>query len=296
MHEKISPGPLVSIVIPYYNAGPFIKETITAVLKQSYSNLEIFTVNDGSTDNSQSTVKEINDVRVKHFSKPNSGVSDTRNFGLRIASGEYVLFLDADDVLASDFIEKKLDFLVRNPEYDICSSHVLRINEDGQQLPGKMMGVSGESAVNDILLYDASISTCPSIYLIRKKALLENKIKFNTALSSSADRYFLIELLKQSKSGHVKDGAELYYRVHPRSMTGSLTIGLMNDNKMYLRELKKNNYIPPKIKKQFYFKIYYIFAGSYFNLKKIIPCIYYSCIAVYFSPVNFVKNLLNKVK
>lgn len=91
--------PFVSIIIPLYNKQHSIRETVNSVLSQTYKNFEVLIVNDGSTDNSLQIVKEFDDDRIKLFTQDNHGISYTRNRGIKEASGEWILFLDADDCL-----------------------------------------------------------------------------------------------------------------------------------------------------------------------------------------------------
>ena len=110
---KIQPPalPLISIIIPVYNAAKFLDQTITSCLKQDYPHLEIVLINDGSTDDSkiicekyQKASAAMSSVSILFFNRPHQGVSATRNFGLDHFSGEYFCFLDADDLLAENFI------------------------------------------------------------------------------------------------------------------------------------------------------------------------------------------------
>ena len=89
----------LSVIIPLYNKEKYIAATITSVLHQSFVDFEIVVINDGSTDNSRQIVKGISDTRIRLIDKQNEGVSATRNRGVLEAKGEYVMFLDADDVL-----------------------------------------------------------------------------------------------------------------------------------------------------------------------------------------------------
>lgn len=125
---KIQPPalPLISIIIPVYNAAKFLDQTITSCLKQDYPHLEIILINDGSTDDSkiicekyQKASAAMSSVSILFFNRPHQGVSATRNFGLDHFSGEYFCFLDADDLLAENFIstlyalakENNLDYI-----------------------------------------------------------------------------------------------------------------------------------------------------------------------------------------
>ena len=93
-------NPLVSIVIPAYNASKFIEETIESVKRQKYQNWELIVVNDGSKDNTEDIVSKyvLNDSRIRLINTKNNGVSQARNRGIFETSGQYVAFLDADDV------------------------------------------------------------------------------------------------------------------------------------------------------------------------------------------------------
>ena len=103
--------PLISIIIPVYNAAKFLDQTITSCLKQDYPHLEIILINDGSTDDSKIICEKYQkasaatlSASILFFDRPHQGVSTTRNFGLDHFSGEYFCFLDADDLLAENFI------------------------------------------------------------------------------------------------------------------------------------------------------------------------------------------------
>lgn len=112
----------VSIIIPVYNVELFIKDCVSSVLNQSFTNMEIIIVNDGSTDCSLSFCKEFEkeDERIKVFTKKNGGVSDARNFGISKANGDYVFFLDGDDLIQDDTIETLLSSLDDENSIAMC--------------------------------------------------------------------------------------------------------------------------------------------------------------------------------
>ena len=95
MENKI----LFSIIIPTYNRASLIKETINSVLLQDYPNFEIIIVDDGSTDDTENIVKSIEDSRINYHKKTNAERGAARNFGIKLAKGEYITFLDSDDIL-----------------------------------------------------------------------------------------------------------------------------------------------------------------------------------------------------
>ncbi len=123
---------VVTIIVPIYNARKYIANTIESIRRQSYKDLEIILVNDGSTDDSRLICEYYGriDKRVKIFNKMNGGVSSARNFGLRYATGEYISFVDSDDFLTKDMIETLVDDIQKsNADVAICGYWHVTENE-----------------------------------------------------------------------------------------------------------------------------------------------------------------------
>lgn len=113
--------PLVSIIMPLYNASTYVAEAIQSIVNQTYQNWELIIVNDGSTDNSLAVAHQYQADKIKVFSQENKGASAARNYGLREATGEYIQFLDADDLLSNTKIEDQLAALVNtNGQVAVC--------------------------------------------------------------------------------------------------------------------------------------------------------------------------------
>ncbi|OOF47360.1 glycosyltransferase family 2 protein, partial [Rodentibacter trehalosifermentans] len=109
--------PLISIIIPVYNSSNYLVQALNSCLNQSYSNIEIIVVDDGSTDNSVNIIKEMmsQDIRIKLFFTPsNQGPAIARNIGLENSSGEYITSLDSDDFIESNKLEKQVTFMLEN--------------------------------------------------------------------------------------------------------------------------------------------------------------------------------------
>lgn len=102
----------VSVIVPIYNAENYIKYAIESLINQTYKNLEFILINDGSTDNTEKIIKKYKDKRIKYISKENTGISDTRNIGLDLATGDYIMFLDSDDYLESDAVQLMVSKIV----------------------------------------------------------------------------------------------------------------------------------------------------------------------------------------
>ena len=115
--------PLISVIIPTYNQAQFIEEAVESVLGQSYRNLEIIVVDDGSTDNTKDILRSyIEKKKIHYFYQENSGVSSARNMGVRVSHGEYISFLDSDDFWAAEHLQQLLNAMWKYPMCSIAFS------------------------------------------------------------------------------------------------------------------------------------------------------------------------------
>lgn len=127
------PEPLVSIIIPVYNAGKYLVETINSALQQTWPNKEIIIIDDGSTDQSLAVAKQYEYVGVKVFTQQNKGASAARNKGLREARGHYIQYLDADDLLSPNKIEDQIRILENMPGY-VCTCPTVYFSDNEDHL------------------------------------------------------------------------------------------------------------------------------------------------------------------
>lgn len=163
--------PLISVIIPAYNAAKTIQETIESVLNQTFADWELLVINDGSQDATLEVVERIPDTRLNVFSYPNAGVSASRNRGLAEATGEFISFLDADDLWMPDKLEAQLQALQENPQATVAYSWTDYIDERGQFLyPGSHITANGD-VYTQLLLGDFLENG--SNALIRREALIE---------------------------------------------------------------------------------------------------------------------------
>lgn len=117
--------PKVSIIIPTYNAAKTIRETIQSALKQTYQNIEIIIINDGSTDNTTTIVKSMTDKQIKIYSQKNQGPSAARNYGAKKATGKYFSFLDTDDIWHPKKLETEIALLQQHNAKAIISGVIV---------------------------------------------------------------------------------------------------------------------------------------------------------------------------
>mgnify|MGYP004658611791 CR=1 FL=1 len=141
---------LISVIVPVYNVEKYLKKCIKSIMNQSYTNLEIILINDGSTDNSGKICDELKeqDKRIKVIHKSNGGLSDARNAGLKIANGKYIGFVDSDDYIAEDMFET-LYSINKKYDSDISIVSFYEIYKD------KVIGVRDSKKLQELTKIDA---------------------------------------------------------------------------------------------------------------------------------------------
>lgn len=182
MNKKYS----FSIIIPAYNASDYLAETLDSALNQTFSDFEILVIDDGSTDNTVEVVNRYQklDPRVKLISQENQGVSQARNTGIQAARGQYLAFLDSDDIWFPDNLEFHLNHFQTDSKLGISFARVEFINPDGSPT-----GQSSSLRLKNISpyhLYMENLLCTPSNSVIRKEVFVEIG-GFNKALSGYAD-------------------------------------------------------------------------------------------------------------
>ena len=142
-------NPLVSVVIPVYNVEKYVKQCIDSITRQTYSNLEIIIVDDGSTDKSMDALKDISDSRVIIIHQSNQGLSSARNAGIECSNGEYIAFIDSDDFVSDKFIEILVHFCdLYNADIACCESLDFIDGYDNNAL-----NIINDKKTNDIKAY-----------------------------------------------------------------------------------------------------------------------------------------------
>lgn len=152
--------PLVSIIIPVYNAEAYIEKCLLSLINQTYKNLEIIVINDGSIDDSENIIKKIIDAddRIFLISGSNGGVSFARNRGIKKANGDYIVFVDADDYVENDYVEV-LYSCIKNKNTDVAICNFV-INDEVRKDTLKTKTFTSKDAIIDMLLarnFDSSV-------------------------------------------------------------------------------------------------------------------------------------------
>jgi glycosyltransferase involved in cell wall biosynthesis len=126
--------PLISVIVPAYNAEATLLETIDSILQQTFFDFELLVIDDGSTDGTLARVRSVRDPRVRSFTCPNGGLAVSRNRGIEWSVGEFLAFIDADDMWTPDKLERQLDALRRRPSAALAYSWTAFIDSDGRLL------------------------------------------------------------------------------------------------------------------------------------------------------------------
>lgn len=223
MKDNISPK--VSVIIPCYNQTTFLKETVESVINQSYTNWECIIVNDGSTDNSQEIIDGLCkiDNRIKCHIQQNRGLSASRNIGLDLSCGEYIQFLDADDIILPTKLEKQIEQLEINPNLDIsiCRFRYFIGAQDNQYDNSFNLHEYDFSLNSFLYKWAVEFSFPPVCYFVKKDFLTKNEIRFNEDLRACEDWYFLVEASMQG--GRLCEYPEklALYRMHHNNMSSN---------------------------------------------------------------------------
>jgi glycosyltransferase involved in cell wall biosynthesis len=284
------PLPLISIIIPCYNGSNYIVETIQSILDQDEIRFEIIIVDDGSTDESKELIHSFIDNRINYVYQKNQGVSVARNRGFTYAKGTYAIFFDADDIMTSYFLSSRVYHLEKDPSLDFISGESQRFDENGL-INGYLRGISA-NGIEEILLYYTDIITCPSNYIFKRVFLTNNDLSFNSYLSSTADKFFLLQCLNYGKTEFVNSISKLNYRIAKNSMSNKLTKNLVLDNEIYYEELLKQRLIPKKIRNKSLFLGNFILFASYWKVNEKKKALIFAIRSFVNSPMDFIKKCM----
>lgn len=213
----------ISVIIPVYNAENYLKRCLDSVINQTYKNLEIILIDDGSTDNSGEICDEYakTDNRIKVIHKENGGVSQARNEGLRVATGEYIGFLDSDDFILHNMYENLIKQLELN-DADISICGFAKEIEKGKFEPYFKYDTDcvfdRDEALKNLLQNKYYSCSCSDKLL--KRSLLDN-IFFDENITHYEDLLFLWQVIKKAKTVAFTSNVYYYYTTNVGSATQS---------------------------------------------------------------------------
>ncbi|MBS1792996.1 MAG: glycosyltransferase [Acidobacteria bacterium] len=255
----------VSVIIPNYNYEKFISRTVESVLSQTYQNIEIIVVDDGSKDGSLDVLKGFGD-RIRVVEQKNAGVSAARNHGVEVSTGELVAFLDADDVWLPEKLERQLEKMNSDPEIGLVHCSMTLIDPADNPIGEKKEGQEGRVANEFLLLKRGVVIGAGSTALVRR-AVFDEAGGFDRRLSTAADWEFCYRVARLHKIGFVREPLVLY-RMHGTNMHGNVKAMehdvLIGFEKAFAGDAEDLR----AIRRECYGNLYLSLAGSYFQSKK----------------------------
>ena len=279
---------LVSIIIPLYNSEKYIEETILSVCEQTYENIEIHVIDDGSTDSSARIVKNIatKDTRVCYHYQDNAGVSIARNNGINNSKGEYLFFLDSDDIWLPENISVKIDYFKKNPTIDWLFGSIELINENSIKLNKTLKG-NDDDILNSLLAWNGEVITTPSSLVIKRKCA--SSVAFDPILSTAADQDFAIQLAAKYKGGYSKE-PNVLYRILPNSMSRNIKLMEIDHIEVFKKAQKNMLFKSFWFKQKCFSNLYWILAGSWWkNGNNKLRGFYFIILALTTNPLSIVK-------
>jgi glycosyltransferase involved in cell wall biosynthesis len=223
--------PKVSVVIPAYNAMAYLPETVESVLKQTFTDFEVLIIDDGSSDHIVQWASQVTDRRVKLISQENQGVSAARNTGIAHAKGEYVAFLDADDLWEPTKLEKQVHCLENNPAAGLVYTWSALIDQLGNPL-GILLASHIEGNVWEQIVVKDMISNGSSPMVRRSCFETVGVFDPDRKISGAADRDMWIRIAASYPFIVVKEPLTLYRR-HPQSMAKNRSEMLQATRQMF---------------------------------------------------------------
>ncbi|MCD0459863.1 glycosyltransferase family 2 protein [Roseiconus lacunae] len=213
-------SPLVSIIIPIYNAAHFLPETLRSVSEQRFTDWELILVDDGSSDDSLSIAHRfaVDHGNTKVIGNScNQGLPTTLNIGLAQARGDYIARLDADDQMLPTRLQEQVDFLDCKPEIGLLGSSAITIDGDGNPRGTQQMPHSDEDIRWHETTGRASSFLHPSV-MMRAAVLRDHGLTYDTMFAASQDKQLWFEMLQHCKGANLKTPL-IYYRRHGGSIS-----------------------------------------------------------------------------
>ena len=211
------PKPLVSVITPAYNVGSFIRQSVESALAQTWENLEVIVIDDGSSDDTGTRLNAIGDQRVRYYREPHRGQAAAANTAIAAADGSYIAFLDGDDLWMSTKIETHLQLHQQHPEVDMTFSLSSTIDEQGRILDPPPIHREGPVSLRELLV--ENVTRNGSSAVLRRDAL-DRAGWFHADLTRCYDLDLYIRIARLRPNNiHCIPEVLTQYRRRPRQLT-----------------------------------------------------------------------------
>lgn len=248
--------PLVSVIIPAYNNANYLNATITSVLTQTYKNIEIIVIDDGSTDHTFEVLNlYVNSIKV--IQSPNMGAAHARNLGLRVANGSLVAFLDSDDLWTTNKIEKQVSTLIEK-DLDLVYCSGKEFDGSGNMLNTHKAKFSGNcypyfSEFPTVAIITLGCSTAVfKTELIKKSGLFDENFK-----GPAEDWDFFRRVCRYANVGFIEEEL-VQYRIHDKNISRSSAISYFEGNRMAISRMLSEDKTLSRLRVWFLFYLVFI--------------------------------------
>lgn len=238
--------PLVSIVIPIYNAERYIGQCLESILSQSYRNIEVILINDGSEDSSGTICEHYatRDSRIKIFEQANQGPSVARNKGIRHSKGKFLQFVDADDEISIDMVEKMVMAYDSEVDLVICGYNST-VNEGNKIIESRIIpSIQGIYSINQLMyhfpeLFDRRLIHSPCNKLYNRNLIVEERIEFPKKVNHGEDLLFNINYLRKCQNiSLIQKPFYQYIKVNnPQSLTKIYKLNYLQNRKDIFKQI-----------------------------------------------------------
>ncbi len=258
------PSPAISIIIPNYNYGRFIGETLQSVLDQTFTDFEAVVVDDGSKDNSVEVISSYaaRDARMRLIQKKNGGLSSARNAAVPLLKGRLVAFLDSDDIWAPDFLSTMVEYFSKNPKVMVAFTNAQLFESDTGRLLGGWFGPNSRRTP-----YSGRIAAklftegnhIPIVTAVVKREVFDEAGLFDLRFRVGEDWDFWLRVASHFKIYYI-DRELCRIRRHS-SNSSFLPLNAFNQIRIYRKTLKWNHdmvrWVSPEAMKQAWYRSYY---------------------------------------
>ncbi len=215
MAKDVKDTPLVTVLMPVFNAEMYVKQAIESILHQTYTHFELLVINDGSTDASVEMIKSFTDDRIHLIeNQSNLGLIATLNKGFELAKGKYIARMDADDISLKDRLKEQVRYMEAHPEVGVfgCAYAELKHHEVGKET----IFLSNHDSLKSVLFFNSCMAH-PTV-MLRTEVIRQNELSYNSEFKHAEDyEYWVrsIELTKFSNTPKVL----LHYRIHDKQVS-----------------------------------------------------------------------------
>lgn len=208
--------PKISVIMSVYNGEKFLKESVLSILNQTYADFEFIIINDGSTDLSLEILKDFEekDKRIRLISRENKGLTPSLNEGIKLAQGEYIARMDADDISMPERFEKQITFLEENKEITLCGTWAINIDENGNEIGEYKTPITNKEIKKNILFHNPFIH--PSVMI--RKSVFEKVGLYNEEFKHIEDYELWTRVIPRFKTANIQDFL-LKYRLTSSGVT-----------------------------------------------------------------------------